>query len=120
MYTKQTWNTGDVITEEKLNHIEDGIANSGALIVHEVERALDKTFGEIWNAYGNGVKVLLNTQEVEGDTTDTAYYPVGKINYGHNSSTGNCGCFVGFQEYADYSSTAATLDELFNSHPSND
>ena len=26
MYEKQTWITGDVITEEKLNHMEDGIA----------------------------------------------------------------------------------------------
>lgn len=25
-YVKQTWNTGDVVTAEKLNHIEDGIA----------------------------------------------------------------------------------------------
>lgn len=28
-YEKQTWVTGEVITEEKLNHMEDGIANSG-------------------------------------------------------------------------------------------
>ena len=28
-YEKQTWATGDVITESKLNHIEDGIANAG-------------------------------------------------------------------------------------------
>ena len=27
-YEKQTWQTGDVITQEKLNHMEDGIANS--------------------------------------------------------------------------------------------
>lgn len=26
-YEKQTWNTGDVITDAKMNHIEDGIAN---------------------------------------------------------------------------------------------
>lgn len=26
-YEKQTWNTGDVITAEKLNHIETGIEN---------------------------------------------------------------------------------------------
>lgn len=29
-YEKQTWKTGDIITESKLNHIEDGIANAGA------------------------------------------------------------------------------------------
>ncbi len=32
-YEKQTWKTGDVITESKLNHIEDGIANSGGQII---------------------------------------------------------------------------------------
>lgn len=26
-YEKQTWNDGDIITKEKLNHIEDGIEN---------------------------------------------------------------------------------------------
>ena len=26
-YTKQTWNTGDVITAQKLNHMENGIAS---------------------------------------------------------------------------------------------
>lgn len=29
-YEKQTWVNGDIITEEKMNHIEDGIANVGA------------------------------------------------------------------------------------------
>ena len=29
MYSKQTWKNGDVITEDKLNHIEDGIATGG-------------------------------------------------------------------------------------------
>lgn len=28
-YTKQTWATGDIITAEKLNHMEDGIAGGG-------------------------------------------------------------------------------------------
>lgn len=27
-YEKQTWTTGEVITQEKLNHMEDGIANA--------------------------------------------------------------------------------------------
>ena len=29
-YEKQTWVTGEVITKEKLNHMEDGIANSSS------------------------------------------------------------------------------------------
>lgn len=28
-YTKQTWQNGDIITDDKLNHMEDGIANAG-------------------------------------------------------------------------------------------
>ena len=28
-YTKQTWATGDIITADKMNHMEDGIADSG-------------------------------------------------------------------------------------------
>ena len=27
-YEKQTWTNGEVITQEKLNHMEDGIANA--------------------------------------------------------------------------------------------
>lgn len=53
-YEKQTWATGDVITESKLNHMEDGIANGGggSFVVHEnVETSeLDKTWNEIFNA----------------------------------------------------------------------
>ena len=36
-YEKQTWHTGDIITEGKLNHMEDGIYNAGALVVHKIE-----------------------------------------------------------------------------------
>ena len=35
-YTKQTWVDGDLITAEKLNHIEDGIANSGGYSIIKV------------------------------------------------------------------------------------
>ncbi len=34
MYSKQTWNTGDVITEEKLNHMEDGISTGGGIYTY--------------------------------------------------------------------------------------
>lgn len=35
-YEKQTWETGQVITAEKLNHMEDGIGG-GILVVSEIE-----------------------------------------------------------------------------------
>jgi len=59
-YEKQTWTTGEVITEEKLNHIEDGIANAGdgVLVVNMNQTkdgdidvfTLDKTWQEIFDA----------------------------------------------------------------------
>lgn len=36
-YTKQNWNSGDVITVEKLNKIENGVENSNSvLIIHRI------------------------------------------------------------------------------------
>lgn len=32
-YEKQTWTTGEVITQEKLNHMEDGIASDGVEVI---------------------------------------------------------------------------------------
>lgn len=51
-YTKQTWQTGDTITAEKLNHIEDGIADGGVLLVglDEQTMALDKKWQQIADA----------------------------------------------------------------------
>lgn len=81
MYEKTNWNTGDKITAEKLNNIEDGIANitTGVfpiLIVtdEEVER-FDKTWTEINNALANGLYCSvyessqgLNTQTIVDST----------------------------------------------------
>jgi hypothetical protein len=60
-YVKQTWQTGDVVTSAKLNHMEDGIAagggsgGGGVLVVTATLNAdetgtCDKTMGEIWAA----------------------------------------------------------------------
>ena len=38
-YEKNTWNAGDVITSEKLNHIEDGIVNAGGASMMSVTYA---------------------------------------------------------------------------------
>ena len=61
-YTKQNWNTGDVITAQKLNHIEDGIANNGLFVVTLTEDngsySCDKTNEEIYNAWLSGANVV--------------------------------------------------------------
>lgn len=62
-YEKQTWQTGDVITANKMNHMEDGIADAGGggqpLEITGTENeagtkvTLDKTFNEIEEAFPN-------------------------------------------------------------------
>ena len=47
MYEKQTWKNGDVITEDKLNHIEDGIATGGGIYTYGEVAAFD---GEVTTA----------------------------------------------------------------------
>lgn len=64
-YEKHTWQTGETITAEKLNNLEDGIAsNSGEsndFVVsfqnhpqQENKRNSDKTIEEIYDAYKVG------------------------------------------------------------------
>lgn len=72
-YEKQTWTTGEVITQEKLNHMEDGIAEANGkstsaniLIVTFTTVTIDgsrtsycdKTYEEILNAINNGDIVI--------------------------------------------------------------
>ena len=69
-YTKQTWNTGDVIAAQKLNHMEDGISGAvpltpDTLIVtftfneesHQFES--DTTFQDMVSAAYNEMKAIL-------------------------------------------------------------
>lgn len=67
-YTKQTWNNGDIITAEKLNHMEDGIYtakdDNNFIIevefdVNESKYVANKSIEEINEAFteGKGLKV---------------------------------------------------------------
>lgn len=71
-YKKQTWATGDVITEEKLNHIEDGLANAGGvLVVNDNDGTLDKTWKEIHDALVSGTNVIVSlTEETSSVSVD--------------------------------------------------
>ena len=70
-YTKNTWKTGDIVSSQKLNHMEDGIASAsdgGVLIVNatkgSTEVTLDKTWKEIRDAFAVGVTVIVDSSEV--------------------------------------------------------
>ena len=70
-YEKNIWKTGDVITSTKLNHMEDGIANAGGILVigglnfgmgrtsYQFIGTADKTWQEIDNALVAGVRCVV-------------------------------------------------------------
>ena len=94
-YEKNTWVNGDTITAEKLNHMEDGIAegggsSSGPLIVnlsyteseHSFDTIMDKTWQEIHDAFPN--VIVLEIQEGPGFNL-TWLYTIASINVETNN-----------------------------------
>ena len=68
-YTPTEWKTGDIVTSTKLNKLEQGVANAGALVVNVTETdngdstvtfTCDKTAGEMYAACPNVLFVLTN------------------------------------------------------------
>lgn len=73
-YEKQTWETGQVITAEKLNHMEDGIVDAGDVLVvtftpnydqSTVTVIMDIAFSELMTAYNNG-KIIIGKMAYPG------------------------------------------------------
>lgn len=64
-YTKNTWATGDIVTSAKLNHMEDGIANSGGgvMVINDTDNTLDKTWQEIYDAMAQGILCVVRKDE---------------------------------------------------------
>ena len=101
-YEKQTWQTGDVVTSAKLNHMEDGIAGggSGALAVTVTKTGFvytaDKTAGEIINA----LPLVFEMQEIDGTV-----WIAQMQGYAEDAQSGYSFTFN------DYTLTAATLGD---------
>ena len=78
-YTKTNWETGDIITAEKLNHMEDGIADGGVLFINidsnDNNYVMDKTWQQIYDApfavarFGSPVSVWAVTAVEESQGT---------------------------------------------------
>ena len=65
MYSKQTWKTGDVITQEKLNHMEDGISTGGGIYTYSEVSLFD---GSVITAkQSEGVSFTSATITLQGD-----------------------------------------------------
>ena len=75
-YEKQEWKTGDLITESKLNHIEEGIANAGGSSESEepfeiIDLPTNATGGSIQFFKRNGfgyIRFCDFTKKLTGDT----------------------------------------------------
>ena len=71
-YSKTTWENGDVITAEKLNHAENGIAAAAPVIVtfvyEDEQEHLSMKAGEIADALANGLMVYLHDTDAEHGT----------------------------------------------------
>ena len=83
-YTKQTWNNGDVISADKLNHIEDGVANGAKILqvtatTSGVTTTLDKTWEEINSFIHNGGLVFVVNYNSENLTSIGIVISVGEI-----------------------------------------
>ena len=66
-YEKQTWQTGDVITQEKLNHIEDGIAGAGGSgkRIFTADMTGDLTLSNVTWTYESVKEAYENGEEIE-------------------------------------------------------
>lgn len=87
-YTKQIWVDGDIVTAEKMNHIEEGVGNGGVFFVefstapNTDEPKSDKTYREITQAIDNNQFVVAYSKGLNGSYIDFTYYSLEKI---HNS-----------------------------------
>lgn len=73
-YEKQAWQTGDIVTAAKLNHMEDGIASSIMMVPttivegeSELTITLGKTWQEIYDAMSAGKCVLISAEETQSE-----------------------------------------------------
>ena len=79
-YEKQTWERGETISADKLNHMEEGIANAGGggtLVVGfdrlegdfpNVYEVYDKTWSEVSSALENNIRVVVRPEDPRGIT----------------------------------------------------
>lgn len=93
-YTPHDWETGEKITEERLDHMEQGIAeinNSFILKIglNEETSCLTKTWNEINEALSNGVVPIICFNNIDSSYIDNSIIIIGRSYY----STENGGVY---------------------------
>ena len=70
-YTPTNWQTGDIVTADKLNKLENGVASGGMLITISQsggDTVLDKNYTEIKTAIESGIFPFALMEDEEGST----------------------------------------------------
>ncbi len=105
-YEKQTWQTGDVITQEKLNHMEEGIEDSvgggKGVDIYIVEFVTgsnpitaDKTRSEVMQAFSDNKIVLGHTHvDLGGGMIAASEYSLINCYSGQMSVTFNTSVYI--------------------------
>lgn len=101
-YTKQTWINGETITDTKLNHMEDGIADAGGGGVMNVTTTdngtayvMNKTYNEIKTAFLSGTTIIVTlTQGDPEGSYSTDKSVVTGYGYGESDGVPTRGIFV--------------------------
>ena len=88
-YTKQTWNNGDIITAEKLNHIEDGISVNNITVFDLINNdqgsmpyfETNATYNDVYQAMENGLAYFKIIQDdgINNCSIESCYYSDGYI-----------------------------------------
>ena len=83
-YTKNTWANGDIVTSEKLNHMEEGIkgAYSGVLVINDTNGLLDRTWQEIHDTMAQGKTCIVRRTANIPDSVLTIETVVSEYRYG--------------------------------------
>ena len=127
-YNKLIWKNKDIITADKLNHMEDGIGDS-ALVIELIENQetydltpkRDYTFGEIRKAFEGGASIslmLIRDDEPNGIVARQGY-KINELTYtiteGH--SEGAAGYYAGELHFETAGSTLEELDNVIYGAP---
>lgn len=93
-YEPTNWQTGDIVTAEKLNNMESGISSAGnTLIIEptitETEIQLNTSFNNIYNTYMSGKNIVIkysSTTEMDNSINTIFPFTIHQITINENIS----------------------------------
>ena len=88
-YEKTTWQSGDIVTSEKLNNIENGVANANNFVVLSLtidestgNIPLGKSYNDLMAYYNNNTLVYIKVEIPVSETqTENVMYVLDKLTY---------------------------------------